>query len=70
MTDAPTDFDVAVEACARIARQARVVVDAIQEDECGALVAGQYAGGNGGLISRATLAKVEKLRQLLTELGA
>jgi len=52
----------------RLRRQARALVDAVTEDECGSMVAGQWRGGHGGLLSRATLAAAERLRRTLDDL--
>lgn len=60
MSQPPTDFDVAVKACAELARQARLLVDAVHEDEV----------NHGGLLSRDTLRKAEELRAKLLEIGA
>lgn len=45
--------------------QAQAVVDAITFDDSGAMVAGQWVGGNGGLVSRETLVAVDNLRTRL-----
>lgn len=44
---------------------AREFVDAVAFDDCGAVVAGQLVGGNGGLCSRETIKKADALRLAL-----
>jgi len=42
--------------------KAQALVDAVGFDDNGAIVAGQYVGGNGGLLSRETLKAADALR--------
>lgn len=49
----------------RLRKQARALVDALTEDECGAMVGGQWMGGHGGLLSRNTLSIADNLRRTL-----
>lgn len=49
-------------------RQARALVNAVTDDESGSMVAGQWMGGHGGLLSRTTLAKADALRRTLDAL--
>lgn len=49
-------------------RTAREVVDALSFDENGAMIAGKWMGGNGGLISRETATKADALRRALSKL--
>lgn len=50
--------------------QTKVLIDAITHDDIGAMVGGQYQGGNGGLISRQTIIETDKLRRLLGDFQA
>lgn len=63
---APTEADVLALQLARIAAQARKVVDAITANDSGS--AG--VGGDGGLIGRDTIRLVDGLRHMLMEIGA
>jgi len=47
-------------------RTAKEVAAAISFDMNGAMIGGQYMGGNGGLISIATLKKVDELRRAIS----
>lgn len=50
--------------------QTKTLIDAITFDDLGAMVGGQWMGGNGGLISRQTIVETDKLRRLLTDFNA
>ena len=52
----------------QIRREARALVDAVTDDDSGAMVAGQWTGGHGGLLSRATISKADALRRSLAAL--
>jgi len=43
--------------------RAKALVDAITFDDSGALIAGHWQGGNGGLISRDTIKVADELRR-------
>lgn len=49
----------------RLAAATRALVDSICFDVNGALIAGQYRGGNGGLVSRETIACADEARRAL-----
>ena len=42
--------------------KAKNLVDAVSSDDTGKLVGGQWMAGNGGLLSRATIAAADALR--------
>jgi hypothetical protein len=46
---------------------AQSLVDSISHDENGAMVAGQWVGGNGGLLLRETIVAADKLRRAILE---
>ena len=46
----------------RLVKQAERVIEAVTNDDSGRLVANQWVGGNGGLLSRDTIREVDKLR--------
>lgn len=48
-----------------LARAAKDLLDSVTFDDCGAMIAGKYQGGNGGLISRETIQKADILRRVL-----
>ncbi len=50
---------------ARVAAAARHLLDAITFDDCGAMIAGRWQGGNGGMISRGTITAADDLRRAL-----
>ncbi|WP_337183834.1 hypothetical protein [Shinella sp.] len=50
-----------------IATAAKALLDAITFDDCGAMVAGKFVGGNGGLISRETIRKADELRRAIAK---
>jgi hypothetical protein len=52
----------------RLRLEARALVDAITEDECGAMVGGKWMGGHGGLLSRNTLALADQVRRTIDDL--
>lgn len=54
----------------QLADAARALVDAISFDDNGAMIAGQFRGGNGGLLSRETIAKADAVRRALADLDA
>lgn len=45
----------------------QALIDAIDFDNNGSMVAGQWVGGHGGLISRETIRAVDRLRRALAE---
>lgn len=45
----------------------QALIDAIDFDNNGSMVAGQWVGGNGGQISRETTRAVDRLRRALAE---
>lgn len=45
----------------------QALIDAIDFDNNGAMIAAEYRGGNGGLISRNTIRAVDALRRALAE---
>lgn len=45
--------------------KARALLDAVDFDNNGKMVAGVYRGGNGGLISRETIIAADELRKVL-----
>ncbi len=49
----------------RLIAAARALVDAISFDVNGAMIAGQYRGGNGGLVSIETMKKADELRRAI-----
>jgi len=53
-----------------VVKAAQGLVDAVQADDVGSMVAGQWVGGNGGLLSRATIAAADRLRSALAGLKA
>lgn len=53
-----------------VVAQAAVVVAAIEHDNNGSMVGGQWMGGNGGLLSRETIVEADKLRRALSSLKA
>ncbi|WP_116654842.1 hypothetical protein [Pelagibacterium sediminicola] len=48
-----------------LAIKARALLDAVDFDNNGKMVAGVYRGGNGGLISRETIIAADELRKVL-----
>ena len=53
-----------------LAKAAQALLDAVTFDDCGALIAGKYQGGNGGMISRETTRKADALRRVLHGVNA
>lgn len=51
----------------RIAEKAKALLDAVEFDNNGAMVAGKLVGGNGGLISHVTIRAADDLRKTLGE---
>lgn len=47
----------------RFIRQAEKLCDALDFDESGHMVGGQWMGGNGGLLSRDTMREKDQLRR-------
>lgn len=47
-------------------RKIQAVLDAVQRDDSGALIAGQWVGGNGGQLSRETIRATDALRLALS----
>lgn len=50
----------------RLKQAAQDVIDAIALDDTGRLIGGKWIGGNGGLLSRETIAKSDALRRALS----
>lgn len=48
-----------------VADEAATLVDAVSHDNNGSMVAGIWTGGNGGLLSRETIAVSDRLRLAL-----
>lgn len=48
-----------------LALKAKALLDAVDFDQHGRMVAGKYVGGNGGLISRPTIVAADELRKAL-----
>lgn len=48
-------------------RKIQAVIDAVQKDDSGSLVAGIWMGGGGGLLSRETIRATDALRLKLSE---
>jgi hypothetical protein len=46
-------------------RKIQAVIDAVTQDDVGRMVAGQYRGGGGGLLSQDTIRAVDALRAAL-----
>ena len=53
-----------------VVKAAQGLVDAVQHDDIGMMVGNQWVGGNGGLLSRATIAAADRLRSALGALKA
>jgi len=49
----------------RLVRAAQALVDSLSHDEQGTMIGGKWQGGNGGLISHATLTKADEVRRAL-----
>ena len=49
----------------RLIEGSQALVDAISFDMNGAMIAGRWQGGNGGMISRETLIKADALRRAI-----
>ena len=50
-----------------VASRAEALLKSVDFDQHGTMVAGQYVGGNGGLISRDTIKAADELRKALAE---
>lgn len=48
-------------------RKIQAVIDAVQRDDTGEMIAGQWRNGNGGLLSNETLRAVDALRAALAD---
>lgn len=57
-----------IEAIERIATHAKALAEAVTQDDSGSLVAGQWMGGGGGLLSRETIAAADRVRLALDAL--
>lgn len=53
-----------------VVKAAQGLVDAVQHDDIGQMIGKQWVGGNGGLLSRATIAAADRLRSALGALKA
>jgi len=58
------------DAMMRLMHRAKALVDAVSFDNSGAMIAGQWQGGNGGLISRETIKVADELRREIEALEA
>lgn len=54
----------------RLAAATKALIDAICFDLNGALIGGKWMGGNGGLVSRETIARADEARRALAALEA
>jgi hypothetical protein len=52
----------------KLRRQAKALVDSVVDDEAGHLVAGQWVGGHGGLLSRNTIALADQVKATLEKM--
>jgi hypothetical protein len=52
----------------RLAKAAKALVDAVAFDDVGMNVGTKFVGGNGGLLSRETIAKADELRRAISAL--
>ena len=52
----------------RLENAAKQLVDSISHDEQGTMIGGKYQGGNGGLISPATIRKADEVRRAIAAL--
>ncbi len=50
-----------------LATAGQALVDAISFDDNGALIGGKWMGGNGGLLSRDTIAKADAMRRAIAD---
>lgn len=53
------------EALEIVATEAKKLVDAVTHDDSGSMVAGQWVGGDGGLLTRETLLQNDRVRLAL-----
>ena len=49
----------------RLVEASKELIKSISFDDCGTMIGGHWQGGNGGMISRETLAKTDALRRAL-----
>lgn len=49
-------------------RHIEAVIEAVTRDDVGAMVAGRWVGGNGGMLSRETIRAVDALRLKVNDL--
>lgn len=54
-----------LEALRIVATEAQKLVDAVTHDDSGSMVAGQWVGGDGGLLTRETLLQNDRVRLAL-----
>jgi len=54
-----------VEVAVGVLAPARALLEAVEHDNNGSVVGGQYVGGNGGLLSRETIITGDALRRVL-----
>ncbi len=57
-----------LEALRIVATEAKKLVDAVTGDDSGSMVAGQWVGGHGGLLTRETLLQNDRVRLALDAL--
>lgn len=50
-------------------KKAKALVDSVRNDDGGQLIAGQWVGGNGGLLSRETIKAADALDVELLKVG-
>lgn len=55
---------------ARLIAATRALVDSVSFDVNGAMIAGQYRGGNGGLVSRETITRADEARRAIAAIEA
>ncbi|MFA5898830.1 MAG: hypothetical protein WC829_06920 [Hyphomicrobium sp.] len=60
--EAHKDLATFTERMDHLVAKAKALVDSVSHDNNGSMVAGQFMGGNGGLVSRETIAAVDALR--------
>ena len=66
----PQSHRQAVSPVEDLLKLARELVESVEFDNNGAIIGGQYRGGNGGLISPATIVATDRLRRQLDAFGA
>lgn len=49
----------------RLLQAAQELADSVQADDVGMMIGGKFIGGNGGLLSRETIAKADAVRRAI-----